>query len=264
MSLISLRDVTVVREGAVLLDVDSYLVEAGERWVLLGPNGSGKSTLLAVATGRLWPTTGDVHLLGNQLGRVDLRQLKGVLGLMSSSLAKQLRPSLSVRDVVVSGIDGALEPWWRQYSTAEIDLAEARLEDLGVRSLADRPFGVISDGERANVLLARALMSSPRFLCLDEPAAGLDLGARERLLGRLSQVTGDFGPEGVVLVTHHLEEIPSGMTHAALLGGGSIALQGPIEEVLDSESVSSVFATPVQVARHADGRFSARSADLDR
>jgi len=264
MPLISLRDVTVVRDGAVLLDVKSYLVEAGERWVLLGPNGSGKSTMLAVATGRLWPTTGDVHLLGHQLGRVDLRQLKGVLSLMSSSLAKQLRPSLSVRDVVVTGIDGALEPWWRQYSAAEIDSAEARLADFGVRSLADRPFGVISDGERAHVLMARALMSSPRFLCLDEPAAGLDLGARERLLGKLSQVTGDSGPEGVVLVTHHLEEIPPGMTHAALLRDGAIELQGPIEEVLDSDSVSSVFATPIQVTHHADGRFSARSASLEK
>jgi iron complex transport system ATP-binding protein len=264
MPLISLRDVTVVRDGAVLLNVDSFVVHAGERWVLLGPNGSGKSTMLAVATGRLWPTTGEVHLLGHQLGRVDLRQLKGVLGLMSSSLAKQLRPSLSVRDVVVTGIDGALEPWWRQYSTAELAAAEARLDDLGVGSLADRPFGVISDGERAHVLLARALMSSPRFLCLDEPAAGLDLGARERLLGKLSQVTGDFGPEGVVLVTHHLEEIPSGMTHAALLRGGSIALQGPLEAVLNSDAVSSVFATPIEVTRHVDGRFSARSAFLEK
>jgi iron complex transport system ATP-binding protein len=256
--LASLRDVTVVRDDRTLLSVEALEIEAGSRWVLLGPNGSGKSTLLSIMAGRLWPTSGAVELLGHRLGRVDLRTLRARLGLMSSSLGKQLRASLSAHDVVVTGIDGALEPWWRQYEQADHNRAAQLLEELGVGDLGPRAFGVLSDGERAHVLLARVLMAEPELLCLDEPAAGLDLGARERLLARLRAVVAARRPGALVLVTHHLEEIPIGMTHAALLKEGQIVARGPIGSVLSSQAISETFEAAIEVTTHRDGRLSAR------
>jgi iron complex transport system ATP-binding protein len=258
--LASLREVSVVRDERVLLSVDELVIEDGSRWVLLGPNGSGKSTLLLILSGRLWPTSGEVHLLGHRLGTVDLRTLRARLGLMSSSLAKQLRMGLGVHDVVVTGVDGALEPWWSSYAGSDHVRADALLADVGASSLIHKQFGVLSDGERARVLLARVLIASPELLCLDEPAAGLDLGARERLMGRLGSVVASPDPRGMVLVTHHLEEIPSGMTHAALLREGSVVQAGPIDEVVTSASISETFGVAVRVTRHRDDRYSARGA----
>jgi len=249
----------IVRDARTILSIDHLEIRAYERWALLGPNGSGKSTLLAVLSGRLWPTSGRITLLGERVGTVDLRVLRARLGLMSATLTRQLRAGLSVHDAVVTGVDGALEAWWRTYAPDEHHRADALLVQLGVGGLAAKPLGVISEGERARVLLARVLIADPALLCLDEPASGLDLGAREELLVRLGELFNAEHPAPALLVTHHLEELPSGLTHALLLRGGAPVASGPIEQVLRNEEVSTTFGISVEVARHSDGRFSGRA-----
>lgn len=252
-------DLTVVRDGRTILAVEHLEIASQDRWVLLGPNGSGKSTLLSVLAGRLWPTAGSVELLGERLGRVDLRDLRPRLGLLSSSLARQLRTDVGVHDVVVTGLDGALEPWWREYPEAAHRMADRLLDEVGAGHLSRSSFGVISDGERAKVLLARLLIAEPELLCLDEPAAGLDLGAREQLLQRLAHVFDRQASTAVVLVTHHLEEIPPGLTHAAILSAGRVLVSGPVDVAISSHSISTAFDVDVEVERHDGGRYSARA-----
>ncbi len=261
----SLRGVEVVRQERTILAINEFTVQSHERWALLGPNGSGKSTLLAVLSGRLWPTRGEVTLLGQRVGTFDLRTQRARLGLLSATLTRQLRPALRAHDVVLTGIDGALEPWWREYDESDHRRADEVLVELGVGHLAEQFLGVLSEGERARVLLGRVLIAQPALICLDEPAAGLDLGAREQLLERLGALFDQGRAEPVVLVTHHLEELPRGLTHGALLRDGGIVAQGPIDEVLTTSLVSSAFDVAVEVVRHDDGRFSARSrADRSR
>ena len=175
---VRVEDVSVVRDGRAILDRVSWQVARGERWVLLGPNGSGKTTLLAVIGSSLWPTSGVVELLGERLGRVDMRELRRRIAVVSASVARQLRPGISALDVVLTGRTAALETWWHKYSEEDRDEAASLLDDAGFggRAFAERPFGLLSEGERQQVLLARALMSQPELLLLDEPAAGLDLG----------------------------------------------------------------------------------------
>ena len=210
---IALRGVTVQREGVPVLRGVDWRVDDSDRWVILGPNGSGKTTLLQVAGARLWPTAGTVEILGARLGAVDVRTLRPRVALVSGAVTRQLRADLAARDVVVSGRHGALETWWNRYTEEDWKKADALLALGGVSDLGDRPFGVISEGERQQVLLARALMSDPELLLLDEPFAGLDLGARERLLIRLTALAADRTSPPIVLVTHHCEEIPPGFTH---------------------------------------------------
>ena len=249
---ISLRGVTVTRNGRKLLDEIDWEVQRGERWVILGPNGSGKTTLLAVAGARLWPTSGGVSLLGRRLGTVDVRGLRGRAAFVSGAVVRELRPGQAVREVVASGKFGALETWWHTYSAqdwAEADRLLAEAQVGGPNGIGDLAFGVISEGERQHVLLARALMSHPELLLLDEPAAGLDMGARERLLEVLGTLASDPTAATLVLVTHHTEEIPVGMTHAVLLADGRIQGAGPIDEVINSEAVSRCFAVALVVGR---------------
>ena len=256
--LFDVRDLLVVRQGRPILDLDHWTVAAGERWVLLGANGSGKSTLLTIAAGRLLPTSGEVHLLGHQVGRVDLRLLRSRVGLASSALTRQLRTDLTALEVVVGGIDGSLEPWWRTTTEDDEAIATEALKTVGVLNLASHRLGSLSDGERQQVLLARALLVDPPLLLVDEPSAGLDLGARERLLGRFDGLATSRPDRGVVLVTHHVEEIPASSTHALLLAQGRRLSSGPIEEVLTSDHLSECFKTNLLVTRE-DGRFHARS-----
>ena len=254
-SAVRLSGVAVVRDGVPLVDGVDWEVGPGERWVVLGPNGSGKTTLLAVAGARLWPTRGTVEVLGARLGRVDVRALRSRVALVSASVVRQLRAGLTAREVVVTGRDGALESWWRAYTPGEWAEADRLLDDAGVggpSGIGTRAFGVISEGERQQVLLARALMGRPELLLLDEPAAGLDLGARERLVVRLGELAARPDVPPLVLVTHHVEEIPGGTTHAALLRRGRMLASGPIEAVLTSEAVSECFELPVVVARGDD------------
>ncbi len=256
---IRLAGVSVVRDDRPILDAVDWEVAPGERWAVLGANGSGKTTLLAVAGARLWPTSGLVEILGHRLGRIDVRELRPRVALVSGSVIRQLRPALTAREVVVTGRSGDLEPWWREYSIEEWAEADALLAGAGVASVAERAFGIISEGERQQVLLARALMSRPELLLLDEPAAGLDLGARERLLARLSVLANDGAVPPIVMVTHHAEEIPTGMTHAALVRDGRLEATGPIAEVLTSSAVSSCFSVDVDVGCE-NGRWWSRAS----
>jgi iron complex transport system ATP-binding protein len=255
---IDLRGVTVQREGVPVLRGVDWHVETADRWVVLGPNGSGKTTLLQVAGARLWPTAGTVEVLGARLGTVDVRTLRPRVALVSGAVTRQLRADLVARDVVVSGRHGALETWWNTYTSDDWDKAEGLLALGGVRAVADRPFGVISEGERQQVLLARALMSNPELLLLDEPFAGLDLGARERLLVRLTSLAADPGSPPIVLVTHHCEEIPPGFTHGGLISSGELIAAGPLHEVVTSARVSACFGVQVTVGC-SDGRWWSRA-----
>jgi iron complex transport system ATP-binding protein len=259
----SLHQVSVVRDGRALVDCVDWEIAAGERWAVLGPNGSGKTTLLQVVGARLWPTRGVVHVLGAQLGRVDLRTLRPRVALVSGSVVRQLRPTLTAREVVVTGRHGALEPWWHPYANSEWAEADRLLAEAGVggaEGIGHRAFGVISEGERQVVLLCRALMAHPELLLLDEPAAGLDLGARERLVSRLSALAGDPTTPPLVMVTHHVEEIPRGITHAALIRQGRMIRSGPLVDVLTSALVSECFGVPVKVGCD-DGRWWSRATE---
>jgi iron complex transport system ATP-binding protein len=256
-----LEGVAIVRDGRAILDDVDWRVRDGERWVVLGPNGSGKTTLLTVAGARLWPTRGVVEVLGCRLGRVDVRTIRPRVAFVSGALTRQLRPGITAREVVVSGRHGALETWWHRYSDEDRAEAERLLEESGVGGpdgVSGREFGVISEGERQQVLLARALMARPELLLLDEPAVGLDLGARERLLLRLERLVADPATPPVVLVTHHTEEIPRGVTHAALVSGGRLHSAGPLAEVLTSAGVSECFGVAVTVGCD-DGRWWSRA-----
>jgi iron complex transport system ATP-binding protein len=245
--IIALHDVGVRRDGVVVLDGVDWLVRSGERWVILGPNGSGKTTLLALAGARLWPSAGVVEILGARLGRVDVRTLRPRISLVSGSVTRQLRPDLPARHVVVSGRDEALETWWHPYSDEDWARADRFLDQAGVGAIGDRAFGVISEGERQQVLLARALMGRPELILLDEPAAGLDLGARERLVTRLAGLAADPECPTMVLVTHHCEEIPAGFTHAGLVRQGRLLATGCLADVVTSPRVSLCFDVPVRV-----------------
>jgi len=256
-----LDGVSVVRDGTVILDDVSWAVGPGERWALLGPNGSGKTTLLRVAGAGLWPTRGTVEILGSRLGRVDMRELRRRITVVSASVARSLRPAQPALDVVLTGRHAALETWWHEYTDDDRARAATLLAEAGFggEAFAARPFGLLSEGERQQVLLARALMGDPELVLMDEPAAGLDLGARERLLARLAALAADPSVQPMVLVTHHLEEIPPGVTHAALLRGGRLVGAGPVGDVLTDAGVSDAFGTGVTVERRA-GRWRAVAA----
>jgi iron complex transport system ATP-binding protein len=255
---IALQGVGVRREGTIVLDGVEWSVHPGERWVILGPNGSGKTSLLTLAGARLWPSAGTVEILGARLGRVDVRTLRPRIALVSGSVTRQLRADLPSRDVVVSGRHGALETWWHTYSDEDWAEADRLLEEAGFAAIGPRPFGVISEGERQHVLLARALMSRPELLLLDEPAAGLDLGARERLVSRLGALAADPSSPTMVLVTHHCEEIPRGFTHAGLVRQGRLMAAGLLPEVITSSLVSACFDVPVTVGQR-EGRWWSRA-----
>ncbi len=255
---ISLTGVAVRREGVPVLSGVDWIVEAGDRWVILGPNGSGKTTLLQVAAARLWPTAGSVEILGARLGRVDVRTLRPRVALVSGAVTRQLRADVPARDVVASGRYGALETWWNQYTVDDWEKADRLLARGGVSDIGDRSFGVISEGERQQVLLARALMSDPEILMLDEPFAGLDLGAREKLLVQLGFLAVDPASPPIVLVTHHCEEIPLGFTHAGLVSNGALVASGPLCDVVTSARVSSCFDVQVSVGC-SDGRWWSRA-----
>ena len=259
-SLIGLRGVGVSFDAKQTwaLHYLSLAVRPGERWVVLGPNGCGKTTLVQLITGYLHPTVGDLSLLGARLGRgVDWRVLRTRLGVVSAAFAKMVRPELLAADVVMTAKYAALEPWWHEYSQEDRDRALRLLDAGGFAYLATRPFGVLSEGERQQVQLARSLMTNPDLLVLDEPAAGLDLGARERLVTRIAAIAADPALPAAVLITHHVEEIPPGFTHALLLRDGETVASGPIEETLQSSSVSDAFGVDVKL-NYDEGRFAAR------
>jgi iron complex transport system ATP-binding protein len=256
---LSLSGVGVVRERATLLaDVD-WTVREGERWVVLGPNGAGKTTLLQVAGAGLLPTRGTVELLGERFGQADLGELRTRVGLSSSALADRVPPQETASDVVVTAASGVVGRWSSAYDEADTTRATRLLATVGLRAFADRRWGSLSEGERKRVLLARALMTDPELLLLDEPAAGLDLGAREALLRLLARLAADPTSPPSVLVTHHVEEVPVGTTHALLLARGRSIASGPVAEVLTAPLLTRAFGLPLVVSEDA-GRWTARAA----
>lgn len=257
-AVVEFDSVGVRRGSSWILSHITWTVHDDERWVVLGPNGAGKSTLLSIAATRQHPTTGTVCILGETLGMTDVFDLRPMIGLVGAGVTESLPPRERVRDVVLTASWGITGRWREEYGAADLQRAERLLALLGVRDLADRTFGTLSDGERKRALIARALMSDPEILLLDEPAAGLDLGGREQLVGRLSDMARDPSAPMTVLVTHHVEEIPPGMTHALLLRGGTTVAQGPIDHVLTNEALSAAYGIPLAVDRR-EGRWSARA-----
>jgi iron complex transport system ATP-binding protein len=257
-----LSGVRIVRNGTTLLDGIDWTVRPSEKWAVLGPNGAGKTTLLSVAAARLFPTAGTVHALGERLGTVDVFELRPRIGLASAALAERVPPAERVLDVVLTAGYAVFGRHDEVYEPADELRARRLLEQLGCRALIDRTFGVLSEGERKRVLIARALMTDPELLLLDEPAAGLDLGAREALLRRLARLTRDEDAPALILVSHHVEEIPSGITHVLLLRAGAVVAAGPVEEVLTRSALSACFGLPLAVEKLPAGRYSARIAAL--
>ena len=254
---LELAGVTVRRGEATLLDDVDWTVEEDERWVVLGPNGAGKTTLLQLAAAQLHPTTGVAGILGEVLGTVDVFELRPRIGLTSAALAERVPRQELVRDVVVSASYSVLGRWREQYDALDHQRAAALLDELGVGRLAERTFGTLSEGERKRVQIARALMTDPELLLMDEPAAGLDLGGREDLVSTLSVLAQDEEAPAVVLVSHHVEEIPPGFTHVLMLREGRVVAAGPLERVMSEETLSETFGMPL-LLQHADGRWAAR------
>ncbi len=248
-----------VRRGETTLvtDVD-WSVELDERWVVLGPNGAGKTTLLRMAAAELHPTAGTVSVLGERLGQTNVFELRPRIGLCSAALGSRVPDDELVRDVVVSASYAVVGRWQEEYEAMDTDRAAELLDVLGVAHLADRRFGTLSEGERKRTLIARALMTDPELLLLDEPAAGLDLGGREDLVARLSSLALDPDAPALVLVTHHVEEIPPGFTHGLLLRDGAVVAQGLLEDVLTSDTLSKTFDQDLELQRAGDRYFARR------
>lgn len=254
---VRLDGVSFVRDGRHLLRDIDWSVQSGENWLVLGANGSGKTTLLRITAMNEHPTRGVVEVLGERLGRTDVRLLRRRIGYASAALAAQLRPALPAVDVVMTAKYAALEPWWHRYDDTDRERARDCLQRMRVGHLADRTLGTLSSGEQQRVLLARTLMNDPGVVLLDEPSARLDLGGREQLVHALDDMMSDGPP--VVLVTHHVDEVPPGITHALLLRQGEIIGSGPIDEVLTADALSACFGVPLDLERRRDGRWSAWS-----
>lgn len=258
--LIDLQDVHLRRGGTTLIGPISWRVELDERWVVLGPNGAGKTSLLRLAGAQEFPSSGTAHILGEVMGRVDVSELRPRIGLSSSALAARIPGEETVFDLVISAGYGVLGRWRERYEAMDIDRTRELLEGLGVEHLADRNYGTLSEGERKRVLIARAMMTDPELLLLDEPAAGLDLGGREELVARLTMLAADPDAPATVLVTHHVEEIPPGFTHALLISEGQPVAQGLIDDVVTADNLSTAFRQSIALDR-ADGRYFARRSN---
>ena len=251
---VALSGITVVRDDRPILSGVDVRISAGERWVVIGANGSGKSTLLRIMALREHPSRGQVTVLGHTLGRVDIRALRSRIGYSAPGLADQFRPDLAAADVVMTARRGALEPWWHAYDEVDREATARTMARTGVASLATRTFGTLSSGERQRVLLARALVTDPDIVLLDEPSAGLDPGGREDLLEALEAIAGPDAP-ATVIVTHHLEEVPGGTDRVLALRDGEVVAEGTHAGVFTDESVSMVFGRPLEVHRRLDGRL---------
>jgi iron complex transport system ATP-binding protein len=255
--IIDVRGLVVRRGGRTILGPLDWQVAEGERWVVLGANGSGKTTLLSAVGLTLWPTAGTVEVLGYRYGKVDSRELRRRIGAASSAVEQELRETLRPVDLVMSAINAATEPWWHEYTDADRARAIDVLDKLGVADAAEQPFGTLSAGERRRVSIARALVPDPDLLLLDEPAASLDLAARETLLADLTRLAASPRPRGIVLVSHHVEEIPPGFDRALVLAGGRAVASGPIEDVVRADVLSAALRLPLLI-EHREGRIWAR------
>jgi iron complex transport system ATP-binding protein len=249
--------VTVRRGPSTLVEDVTWEVEEGERWVVLGPNGAGKTTLLQIAAARMHPTT-VAGILGEVLGTVDVFELRPRIGLASSAMAERIPADEIVGNVVVTASYGIIGRWREQYDDLDYARAMELLRALGAEHLADRHFGTLSEGERKRVQIARALMTDPELMLLDEPAAGLDLGGREDLVRRLGELAADTEAPAMVLVTHHVEEIPPGFTDVLLIRDGRVVAAGPIPLTLTADNLTATFGLPLVLEQHGQ-RYSARA-----
>jgi iron complex transport system ATP-binding protein len=260
--IIDVHGLEVRRAGRTILGPLDWQVAEGERWVVLGANGSGKTTLLSAVGLTLWPTSGTVDVLGHRYGRIDSRELRRRIGSAGSAIELELRDRLTPVELVMSALNAATEPWWHEYTTEDRERAREALARLGMAAAADQPFGTLSAGERRRVSIARALVPDPDLLLLDEPAASLDLAARETLLADLTRLAAGARPAGIVLVSHHVEEIPRGFDRALVLRAGRVVAAGAAADVIRGDVLSEAFGMPLTVDRR-DGRLTARmAADL--
>ncbi|MFT4125221.1 MAG: ABC transporter ATP-binding protein [Gordonia sp. (in: high G+C Gram-positive bacteria)] len=255
--LVDFRGVQLVRDGHTLVGPLDWQVELDERWVIIGPNGAGKTSLMRMAAAELHPSVGTAFVLGEALGKVEVRELSTRIGVASAALAERIPDSEVVSDVVVSAGYSVIGRWRENYDEQDRMQAIESLESMGAEHLADRAYGSLSEGERKRVLIARALMTDPELLLLDEPAAGLDLGGREELVERLAILAADPDSPAIVLITHHVEEIPAGFTHALLLSEGQVVVQGLLTDVLTSAHLSAAFRQQITLSKNG-GRFFAR------
>ncbi|MGE2730898.1 ABC transporter ATP-binding protein [Mycolicibacterium vaccae] len=255
--LIDFANVTLRRNGRLLVGPVTWSVELDERWVILGPNGAGKTSLLRIAAATEHPSSGTAWVLGERLGRVDMSELRARIGLSSAALSQRVPDDEIVRDVVVSAGYSVLGRWRERYEEMDYHRALDMLESVGAEHLADRTFGTLSEGERKRVAIARALMTDPELLLLDEPAAGLDLGGREELVARLTDLADDPDAPAMVLVTHHVEEIPPGFSHCMILSEGGVVAAGLLSDVLTAENLSQAFGQSISLD-FIDGRYFAR------
>jgi iron complex transport system ATP-binding protein len=257
-AILELSDISVRRGDRVILGPLNWQVLEGERWVILGPNGAGKTTLLQICSSLIHPTTGEINILGEKLGKVDVFELRTRIGLTSSVLVEQLPPDELVMDVVLTAAYAMLGRWQEKYDLWDESRAMALLTALGVRELGERLFGSLSEGEKKRVQIARALMADPELLLLDEPASSLDLGGREDLLRRIESLSKDPLAPATVIVTHHIEEIPVGTTHALLLREGAVVAQGEVASVITDQNLTQAYGLAITVQTEG-GRFFARA-----
>jgi iron complex transport system ATP-binding protein len=255
--LIDFARVSLRRGGQTLVGPVTWSVELDERWVVIGPNGAGKTSLLRIAAALEHPSSGTAFVLGERLGRVDMAELRSRVGLSSSALSQRVPDSEVVRDLVVSAGYAVLGRWRETYQEVDYNQALDMLESVGAEHLAERTYGTLSEGERKRVLIARSMMTDPELLLLDEPAAGLDLGGREELLARLEDLAADPDSPALVLVTHHVEEVPRGFSHCLILSEGKVVDSGLLSDTLTSENLSKAFGQSIAL-EVVDGRFFAR------
>jgi iron complex transport system ATP-binding protein len=258
-SVLQLSDVSVVRDGNPVLKGIDWAVEPDERWVILGRNGAGKTTLLQIAAAAMHPSSGEAVVLGESVGHTDLAELRPLLGFASSAVARRIPRNERVLDVVMTAAYAVTGRWNELYEEIDERRAHRVLSEWHLDHLADRTFGSLSDGEQKRVQIARSVMTDPEILLLDEPAASLDLGGREELLQLLGGYASDPKSPAIVMVTHHVEEIPPGFTHVLLLTAGGVRAAGPIADVLTAENLTATFGLPIELSS-SDGRFAARAA----
>lgn len=253
-SLVELSDVHVSIAGTSILKGINWTIEPGQSWVLLGPNGAGKTTLTALLTGNLEPSQGQALVFGRPATDIDAQDLNTRVGYAGQALGKRLTGSDSVLKVVLPGAWGQAKGYREEYEDQDLDRAHDLLTAFNLAHLADRAYGYLSEGEQKRVCLARAFMSDPELLILDEPTAGLDLGARELLVSALEEVMGDVRAPATVMITHEIEDIAPSFSHAALLKNGRMRVSGQVEEVFTEANLSDLFDMPLSLTRE-QGRW---------
>ena len=259
VSVLEFDDVSLTRDDSTILSGVMWTVEGSDRWVVLGPNGAGKTTLLQLAASLLHPSLGRVTVLEEEIGHSDLFALRPRIGFASTAMARRLPADERVIDVVMTAAHSVTGRWNEEYEDVDERRARRVLREWRLDRFEDRRFGSLSDGEQKRVQIARSIMTDPELLLLDEPAASLDLGAREELLGLLGAFASSPDSPAMIMVTHHVEEIPAGFTHALLLAEGRVTASGPLDEVITGERLSETFGLALQVHRDGD-RYTARAA----